>query len=296
MKKILIITGLLIFCGHLFSLGTEGNARGQSLAGLITVFGDDVNAVNGNPSLLGLQDKMQINITSSIAGLKMEGDSVNSFLGYFVMPIQKIGTIGVGVDALLNFISVNNAELLYSEIKYNLAFGLSINPVFQLGLGMMLKTFYANKERLNGQEVELTPKFNFSLGGNIIITKGINVSLLAANMLGLIYDKKALSTDVAFARAGVGFTGKNKLRGGLAVDYSFMDRKFGGSAAGEIYLLKQVIRLSAGVRVESVAGGVVPKLGAGATLGKIVCDYAFEYPITGVMAYGNHKISLGLVF
>jgi hypothetical protein len=296
MKKILIITGLLIFAGYVFSLDAVGNARGQTLSGLITVFGDDVNAVNGNPSLLGLQDKMQINVTSSIAGLKMEGDSVNSFLGYFVLPVKKVGTLGVGVDALLNFISVNNAELLYSEIKYNLAFGLPVSSAFQLGLGLMLKTFYANKERLNGQQVELTPKFNFSLGGNIKITKGINVALLAANMLGLIYDKKALSTDVAFARAGIGFTGKNKLRGGLAVDYSFMDRKFGGSAAIELYLLKQVIRLGAGVRVESVVGGVIPKLGAGITLGKMVCDYAFEYPVSGVMAYGNHKISLGLIF
>jgi hypothetical protein len=298
MKKIYTIVTIII---HLV-FGSElvqYNAQGDAFGGVVSVFGENGNAVAGNPALLGKAEKRTLAVTSALAGLAMDNDSVVSFLAQGTIPIKQLaGTLGVNASILLNNITTEKGSaLLFSKWNVLAGYGFSLSSKFQMGVNASVKGTYANDEYLEeGEEGGTIPlKVNITAGMNIRPSRLLSISLLAANILSYITSVEYLDDDPGIIRGAVGLY-IQKLKIGAAADYAIYEKKISFDAAVKLSLLQDAFRAIVGCTINNYKGGVVPKIALGTTLGKLTIDYGFAYPVSGVFTAGNHIISLGLIY
>jgi hypothetical protein len=299
MINIKYLTVALILLASLFSSQEMFNAEGDALGSAVTVLGENGNATEGNPALLGKTEKRHINATTSLAGLAMEDDSVISILVQSATPIKRLaGTLGVNAYTTFNTVNGDDGSgLLYAVWKVSAGYGFALNSKIQMGFNANIKGFYVNESFMDASDEigTLTPKFNLSAGLNIRPIRLLNVGVLAANLLSFVTAKDFLDDEPGFLRAGLGFHIKT-LKIGTTATYAIFERLFSYDLAAKLSLLQNKFRAILGFKISNAKGGFVPKIAFGTTLGKINIDYGFAYPVSGIFAAGNHKISFGLVY
>jgi hypothetical protein len=297
-NKALLIISLTLLC-KLFSSSDMCNAEGNALGASVTVIGENGNVVEGNPALLGIAEKRHINVTTRLAGLSIENDSVIGLLVQSSTPIKHLaGTFGVNIFANFNTIESDEANgLAYAVWKAAAAYGFAINAKMQFGFTGSVKGTYVNKNFLeNDDEIgTITPSFNLTAGLNIRPVRLLNIGILAANLISYFISKDHIDNAPGFFRAGIGLHIKT-ITIGTTATYTLHQHKFSYDLAARISLFQNRFRALIGMEIINYKGGFVPKIAFGATLGNIRVDYSFTYPVSGIFVSGDHKISFGIEY
>jgi len=294
--KIILSTALIVSI-TLWATQINCSASGSVYGDVASVLGRDASSTAKNPALLPLVESSLINATFAASGLALEGDSIRSFLVQGIIPLS--AKIALGLSGFSSFNTIDGArgssELLYAKWKANAGIGFSVNRHFQLGLSGYFKGQYVNEIYLlkdNFLENTAALKANVTLGVNYELSKVLNISFTAGNMVGYFVDKTMIDEDPGYIRAGVGLH-IGKVDFGSTIDFSLFVRKFTYDLAGKIQLLNKKIRVLAGVEINNYKDGFVPRIGLGATLDFFLIDYAFSYPVSGLYSAGIHVVSIG---
>lgn len=272
------------------------NARGVALGGAVLTLGNDANALVGNPALLAVKPVASLGLTSHLTGTGLENDSIFSANLSGTLPLEGLGGIGASLLAELNTVSVGGApKLLFGDYRASAGFGV-LTPFKWLQLGGVV---HAHTITLSPELAPLGYNYPLEMNGTI----GLFMSPVQYLGLGLAWsyflsglDGKAIRSDNSQSsaiRLGVG-TRNPILLAEAALEYLPMESRFAFALGVERFFLKNILRISAGVRFAGLSGDFTPSAGFGLRLGKITFDYTFTYPVSGALKYGTHWLTIGI--
>lgn len=272
------------------------NARGVSLGGAVLTLGNDGNAFAGNPALLAVKPGPSLGLTSHLTGTGLESDSIFSANLSGTLPIDGLGGIGASLVTELNTVSTGGAtQLLFGDYRASAGFGI-LTPFKWLQVGGVI---HAHLVSLNDELAPLGYNHPLEMNGTIGVfmspVKFVGIGLAWSYFLtGLDGNQiRSDNSQSSAIRLGVG-TRNPILLGEVALEYLAMESRFAFAMGVERFFLKNVIRVSAGIRFAGLAGDFTPSAGFGLRIGKITFDYTFTYPMTGALRFGTHWLSVAI--
>lgn len=287
---------LLIFAGFSKSLLasfedlSDLNARGVALAGAILTLGNDGNAVVGNPALLATQPLLTLSFTTHVDGADLAGETLFFGTMQMILPLGKGIGMGTSLSSAIDGLDENGVgKTLFADFQGNLGLGFSIVSNLQIGGSFHLRGLYVNPlfSDLGGYHAPF--EINMSVGVFSAPIKYLAVALVASRILPTL-GNGGLRTDNRLSpalRAGVG-TRNPIFLGEAALEFLILEKTFAFALGIERFFFRNILRVSAGMRISGMEGEFTPGGGIGIRLGKWSVDYAFLYPLSGVLRAGSH--------
>ncbi|MBL8993814.1 MAG: hypothetical protein JNM63_10760 [Spirochaetia bacterium] len=259
------------------------NAHGVGLGGAVLTLGNDGNAVVGNPALLATQPLFTLGVTSHLEGVELASESIFSATLQGVVPLGAVGGIGLAMTSVLNTMAEGGVpRILFADHQVNLGYGLSIAKVFQVGASLHARGVYVDPHLSGLGDIQNPLELN--------ATAGLFLAPIPYVAFALVVSRFFSSPGVHLA-AGT----RNPLfLGEVGLEYLFLEKQFGLAMGVEKYFLNNILRVSLGMRISGASPDVCPGAGIGLRLGRFTVDYAFFYPVSGVLKAGSHIATVGV--
>lgn len=296
-KKIVFLFVLILFfpissfSSQFDDLGVA--ARPLGMGNAFTALANDATSIYYNPA--GLALLRNIEFIAAYDRLYMgltDGSNIGGGFAALALPFSGIGTIGL---AWLNLNLLN----YYQENTFTLSYGLEVLPSLYLGssLKILTKSFgedeYTRIDKLFLEKGYRTMGISGDFGIIYRFAKCYSLAFTVTDFvepdMGLKdSDKVALGLKLGFAYRLSGLD--------LVTDLAYKEKDWDVYLGAEKWFLSRTIGVRAGLGIGSRENRTIA-MGGSYNTSNLQFDYAFLYPLTGVLnTYGSHRVSITMRF
>ncbi len=272
------------------------NAHGVALGGAVLTLGSDGNAVVGNPALLSTQPLLTLGLTSHVDGAELLNESIFSGTLQAVLPLGAFGGIGAAMTSVLNAVTEGGAaKILFADYQANLGYGFSLLKQLQIGASLHARAIHVDPGLSGLGDYRHPLEVNATVGVFSAPIKYLAFALVASRFLPPLGTAE-FRTDNRLSpaiRLAVG-TRNPIFLGEAGLEYLTLEKQFALALGLERFFFKNIFRVSLGMRIAGISGDFTPGAGLGLRLGRFTLDYAFTYPLSGVLRAGSHIATVGI--